>query len=98
MPLLPCGKPAHVLTAPPGGVDTTADGQVPMQLPISVQRKALPSSFFFFRTTPAAYGGAQARGQVGAAAAGLHHSSWQRQILNPLREARDRTCNLMAPS
>ena len=28
----------------------------------------------------------------------LHHSSWQRQILNPLREARDRTCNLMVPS
>ena len=28
----------------------------------------------------------------------LHHSSWQRQILNPLREARDQTCNLMVPS
>ena len=28
----------------------------------------------------------------------LHHSSWQRQILNPLRQARDRTCNLMVPS
>ena len=28
----------------------------------------------------------------------LHHSSWQRQILNPLSEARDRTCNLMVPS
>ena len=28
----------------------------------------------------------------------LHHSSWQCQILNPLREARDRTGNLMAPS
>ena len=25
----------------------------------------------------------------------LHHSSWQRQILNPLKEARDRTCILM---
>ena len=25
----------------------------------------------------------------------LHHSSWQRQILNPLSEARDRTQNLM---
>ena len=28
----------------------------------------------------------------------LRHSSWQRQILNPLREARDRTCILMDPS
>ena len=28
----------------------------------------------------------------------LHHSSRQRQILNPLSEARDRTRNLMAPS
>ena len=25
----------------------------------------------------------------------LHHSSWQRQILNPLSEARDRTHSLM---
>ena len=28
----------------------------------------------FFRAIPLAYGGSQARGQVGAAAAGLHHS------------------------
>ena len=28
----------------------------------------------------------------------LHHSSWQRQILNPLSEARDRTHNLIVPS
>ena len=28
----------------------------------------------------------------------LHHSSRQRQILNPLREARDQTLNLMVPS
>ena len=28
----------------------------------------------------------------------LHHSSQQYQILNPLSEARDRTCNLMVPS
>ena len=28
----------------------------------------------------------------------LHHSSWQRQILNPLSEARDRTCILMDSS
>ena len=28
----------------------------------------------------------------------LHHSSWQRRILNPLSEAGDRTRNLMVPS
>ena len=28
----------------------------------------------------------------------LHHSSRQHWILNPLNEARDRTCNLMVPS
>ena len=28
----------------------------------------------------------------------LHRSSWQRRILNPLSEGRDRTRNLMAPS
>ena len=28
----------------------------------------------------------------------LHHSSWQHQILNPLGEARDRTCILMDTS
>ena len=31
-------------------------------------------------------------------AQGLHHSSQQHQILNPLSVARDRTCNLMVPS
>ena len=29
---------------------------------------------------------------------GPHHSSWQCQILNPLREARDQTLILMDPS
>ena len=28
----------------------------------------------------------------------LHHSSWRRRILNPLHEARVRTCNLRVPS
>ena len=31
-------------------------------------------SFFFFRAAPAAHGGSQARGRIGAAAASLHHS------------------------
>ena len=62
---------------------------------------------------PAAYGSSQARGPIGAAAASLCHShsnaeseprlwpnlsSRQRQILNPLSEARDWTWNLMVPS
>ena len=36
----------------------------------------VPSAFIFFlcRATPEAYGGSQARGQMGATAAGLHHS------------------------
>ena len=39
-------------------------------------------SFFclFFRVAPVAYGDSQARGQIGAAAAGLHHSSQQHGI------------------
>ena len=30
--------------------------------------------FFFFSAAPAVYGGSQARGQIGATTAGLHHS------------------------
>ena len=53
-----------------------------------------------FRAAPEAHGGSQARAQIRAVAAGLchshicnlYHSSRQRQILNPLSEARDRTC------
>ena len=71
------------------------------------------SLFCLFRAVLAAYGGSQARGLIGAVAASLHQSysnaraqcicnlhdsSWQCQILNPLSEARDRTCNHMVPS
>ena len=52
-----------------------------------------------------AYGGSQARGLIRATAASLHqshsnlhHSSWQRWILNPLGETKDQTLNHMAPS
>ena len=59
-----------------------------------------------FGATPAAYGSSQARSWIGAVATAtatpdlscicnLHHGSWQRQILNPLSEARDRTHVLM---
>ena len=51
--------------------------------------------FFLFRSEPSAYGGSQARGCIRPAAAGLHHSSQKRQILNPLSKPRDRTCILI---
>ena len=68
-----------------------------------------------FRAAPAAYGGSQARGLIGAVATGLlqshsnagselsrvcdlHHSLQQRRVLNPRREAKDQTRNLMVPS
>ena len=67
--------------------------------------------FFFhlFRATPAAHGSSQARDQIRAVAAGLHHShsntrselcdlhhsSWQCWVLNLLSEARDWTHILM---
>ena len=44
---------------------------------------------FFFTATPSAYGGSQARCQIGAVASSLCHSSQQCQILNPLSKARD---------
>ena len=44
------------------------------------------------------YGGSQARGPIRAVAAGLHHSSQGRWILNPLSVARDGTLVLMDPS
>ena len=67
----------------------------------------------FFRAAPAVYGGSQARDQIWARAACLHHSHsntrskpglqptpqlTQCQILNPLREARGQTYNLMVTS
>ena len=66
-----------------------------------------------FRATPVAHGSSQARGPIGAVAAGLwhshshvgseprldlHHRSRQCWILNPLSEARDRTWVLMDAS
>ena len=69
--------------------------------------------FLLFRATLVAYGGFQTRGQIRATAASLchshhntgselclqpNHSSWQHKMLNPLSKARNRTCNIMAPS
>ena len=59
-----------------------------------------PDAYFiylvsFFKATSGIYRSSQARVQIGAVAAGLHHNSEQRWILNPRREARDRTHTLM---
>ena len=56
--------------------------------------------FFFslFRAAPAAYGSSQARGRMGAAAAGLTPQPQQHGVLNPLSRARDRTQVLMDTS
>ena len=45
--------------------------------------------FFFLSTAPEAYVDSQARGQIRATAADLNHRSGQRQIFDPLSEARD---------
>ena len=69
--------------------------------------------FLLFRAIPMTCGGSQARGQIRAKlpayatatavqdlshVCDLYHSSWQRWILNPLSEARDRTCGFMDTS
>ena len=67
--------------------------------------------FWSFRAMPAAYGGSQARGQIRAIPAGLHHSHSNvrseptlrltpqlTRILNPLSKARDGTHVLMDTS
>ena len=64
-----------------------------------------------FRAAPVAYGGSQARGQIGATDASLHHSHSNfgsephlqptpqlTATLGPLNKARDQTRNLMVPS
>ena len=57
-----------------------------------------PSFFLLFRATPMAYGSSQARGEIKAASASLHHGSQQRWIPDPLIEARDWTRILMETS
>ena len=54
--------------------------------------------FHLFRDTPMAYGRYQVRGQIEATAASLRYCSQQCQILNPLREAKDRSSILMHTS
>ena len=69
--------------------------------------------FFAIRVAPKAYESSQARGKIRATSSGLHYShsnawwncicdihlsSWEHQILNPLRVVRDQTQNLLVPS
>ena len=49
--------------------------------------------FCLSRAAPETYGGSQARGPIGAAAADLRYS--HTRSFNSLREARDRTCFLL---
>ena len=78
------------------------------QTPEPILTRLLLSAFFFFRAAPTACGGSQVRVQselkpvVYATATldlsqvcNLHHSSWQRWILNHLSKARDGTRVLM---
>ena len=44
---------------------------------------------FLFMAAPAVYGSSQARGQIGATAAGLYCSLWQCQVLVQLSRVRD---------
>ena len=78
-----------------------------------VTSKKFSLSFCLFRATPVAYGGSQARGQIGAVATGLcqsHSNAGSEPSLQPtlqlramldpnaLSKARDQTRNLMVPS
>ena len=52
----------------------------------------------FFRATPAAHGGSQARGSNQSYSCQPIPEPLQHQILNPLGKARDQTRNLIVPS
>ena len=72
--------------------------------------KIMDKNYFSFFKGHTCYGSSLARNQIGAVAAtvtatpdpcriwDLHRSSRQPQILNPLSQARDQTCNLMDTS
>ena len=57
----------------------------------------VPSLGVQLELQPSAYGTATATLDQ-SRVCDLHHSYWQHQILNPLSEARDRTCVLMDTS
>ena len=103
------GRQASLLSSPAGG---TGEQNLPSPKQSSVAYYCF-FFFFFFRAIPATYRGSslgveselQLPAYTTATAmqdpsrvCDLHHSSQQRQILNPLGEARDWTCNLVVPS
>ena len=60
-------------------LDGSSDTQDPLSLHLQLYSRALPLCFVFgfvcfFQAVPVAYGSSQARGHIGTAAAGLHHS------------------------
>ena len=63
-----------------------------LQFQVHVFFACLFAFFFFLRASPAAYGGSQARGQIGAAVAGLKHSHSNTGSLHPLNKTRNRAC------
>ena len=65
---------------------------------LQISKSTLFFLFWLYRAAPMAYEGSQARGWIGATVAGLHHSSWQRWIPDPLSEAREWTHILMDAS
>ena len=52
----------------------SSDSLVLLENYLLALRNWLPGFVLFFRATSAAYGGSQARGPIGAVAAGLHYS------------------------
>ena len=102
-----CGPAAAALTQPlaweppdNGGATLKRRRRKQIENWFSLQNQSVLAYyyFFFFKVAPVACGRSQARGQIGAATAGLrhshsnmgsslvcslHHSLWQCQILNP---------------
>ena len=71
-PLMPLRLPPHVFLGFPSCPDphklNSQDHRLRLQVTLLFQ------CLFFFKATPVAHGGSQARSQIRAAAAGLHHS------------------------
>ena len=87
-----CFRPVQlsVVTAlPKSGIDVSRHGGQSLVRDSSYSDFLFVCFFLLLGAVPSAYGGSQVRGPIGATATGLHHSSQQPWILNPLSEARD---------
>ena len=79
-----------VVTAlPKSGIDVSRHGGQSLVRDSSYSDFLFVCFFLLLGAVPSAYGGSQVRGPIGATATGIHHSSQQPRILNPLSEARD---------